>query len=179
MSTLPYPTPVQAPDLENWMLYYGQALLSLDPVPAKLIVQPGLEVAWDSCKDPDCGMGWVRIVEITPLVAPRQRVLANGARCGVTGWDVKLGVGVIRCIATLDAKGRPPSATRISDDGGQFARDMAVLIQVLTCDDNTKAFVNALPLGPEGGCAGSEVIISVEIACVDCSPELIITPQRS
>lgn len=171
MSKLPYPEIPPAPvlDLEQWLEYYVQALQSLSPVPAKQIIQPGLEVAWDSCQDPDCGMGWARIVEVTPISAPKARVLANGARCGITGWRVLIGVGVLRCVAGLTKQNKLPSAAAISADGGQFARDMAVLVQVLSCDDYVKEFINALPLGPEGGCAGSEVVVAIEINCTDCA----------
>lgn len=126
---------------------------SITPEVEAVIVQPGLEVAWDS----ECGMLWVRLAEVQP-------VYVGGMGCPV-GVNLTLGVGLYRCVATIDAAGRPPTPKQISDDGAQMAADVQALYEALG-DWKPEAADTArlgqwVPSGPMGAAAGGEWLFHV------------------
>ena len=136
------------------------------PFTGKQFVQPGTEVAWDQC---DCdGQIWSRMVRAEPIYDTPK---ANGIPC-VVRWDVQLAVGVLRCVAqpTQGTNGRVilPSGDQITDDGHRFADDILDLMTAIECDTSKYRVVEAVPLGPNGGCAGSEVRFIVRVTpCCD------------
>lgn len=152
-----------APDFAAYLDFY-LALIGgvLTPTPGKMFVQPGEEVAWDQC---DCnGQAWSRLVNAVPVYGTSK---ANGIPC-VVRWDVTLAVGVLRCVAGPTDKGTLPKGETITADGHQFAADIATLMQAIECDPGVYRVLEAVPLGPQGGCAGSEVRFLVRLApCCD------------
>lgn len=145
--------------------YLAVAMSALDPAPARQIVQPGLEVAWDECCD---GQGWSRLIGVIPVLGANR---ANGMPCGIQWWNLQLAVGVIRCVHVVDDNGVAPSAAQITADGDQFATDVSDLLQAIVCDKYTYAVTGITPLGPQGGCAGSEVQFTVRVNACGCPPE--------
>lgn len=120
--------------------------------PGRTIVAPGASVAWDDCC---AGQLWVRVISVAPLYSGT----TNSVKCP-TGYDLTLGVGIIRCVETVDDRGRAPSASRISADGNRGLRDMRELADVLQDYQHRDALSTRLgswtPAGPDGGCAGGE-----------------------
>lgn len=120
--------------------------------PGRSIVAPGASVAWDDCCD---GQLWARVVSISPVF----QGTTNGVKCPVA-YDFTLGVGVIRCVSTVNERGKPPSAKQITADGNAGLRDMRELADILQSYRPVDALTTRLgiwtPLGPDGGCAGGE-----------------------
>lgn len=152
-----------APNFQAYLDHYLALVAgSLVPAPGKTFVQPGEEVAWDQC---DCnGQAWSRLVRAEPIYGTAK---ANGIPC-VVRWDVQMAVGVLRCVSGPTDKGTLPKGETITAEGHQFAADIAALMQAIECDGYTYRLLEAVPLGPQGGCAGSEVRFLVRIApCCD------------
>ena len=140
--------------LDHYVDLLGEAL---DPVPGKVFVQPGDEVAWDQC---DCdGQAWAKIVNVLPVVGTRK---ADGRVC-VQWWDVTFAVGVLRCVAGPNQRGVLPNAKQITADGHRFADDLVALMGMVEGDSYVRQITQATPLGPQGGCAGSEVQFIVRV----------------
>ncbi|WKW87064.1 hypothetical protein SEA_NICOLE72_27 [Microbacterium phage Nicole72] len=150
------------PDFASFLTYYRDLVgTALTPTPGKLFVQPGEQVAWDQC---DCdGQGWARLVRADPIYGQTK---ANGVPC-IVRWEVQFAVGVLRCVTGPTDKGKLPSAATISSEGVVFANDMVALMSAIECDQYVKRMIEAVPLGPEGGCAGSEVrfVVHVQPCC--------------
>ncbi|HLR43880.1 MAG TPA: hypothetical protein VK065_01685 [Brevibacterium sp.] len=120
--------------------------------PGRTIVAPGASVAWDDCCK---GQLWVRVITAVPGYQGR----ASGVACP-THYDLTLGVGIVRCVSTVDDRGRPPSAAQITTDGNSGLRDMREIADILQSyrpvDALTARLGNWTPSGPDGGCAGGE-----------------------
>jgi hypothetical protein len=142
--------------------YLDSALEYLTPVPSfQIVLQPGEEVAWDECCD---GMLYVKVINVTPV---QGNTKANGMPCGILAWSVQFGIGVLRCVATIDDRGNPPGAVKINADGAQFSKDMSNLLASVVCLG--EATINeAVPLGPQGTCAGSEVRFTLRLPVCGC-----------
>ena len=154
-----------APDIQGALDHYlAVAVAALDPVPGKQFVLAGNEVPWDQC---DCdGQVWSRVVSMVPIIA---NVKANGQPCTVLRWELTLAVGVIRCVAVpAEGSGKLPSGAKMTLDGHKAATDMANLVQAVLCDPNTLTMPGALPLGAQGGCAGSEVTFTTKLTPCNC-----------
>lgn len=147
-----------APDFNVYLDHYlAAASAALTPTPGKTFVQPGEEVAWDQC---DCdGQAWSRLVTAVPVYGERK---ANGKRC-VVRWDVTFAVGVLRCVKVPNARGVLPTGPQITEDGHKFAADMLALMTMVECDQYVDSVLEAVPLGPQGSCAGSEVRFTVRV----------------
>lgn len=153
---------MSAPNFTTYLTHYRDLIAErLEPTPGKVFIQPGGEVAWDQC---DCeGQAWARFVTATPVLGTRK---ANGQSC-VEWWDVTFAVGVLRCVKGPTQRGILPSGEQISADGERFATDLVTLMTAIECDGFVRQIGQALPLGPSGGCAGSEVqfIVRVQPCC--------------
>lgn len=120
--------------------------------PGRTIVAPGASVAWDDCC---AGQLWARVVSVTPVYQGSR----SSAAC-VIAHDLTIGVGIVRCVAVVDDRGRAPSATQISADGNSGLRDMREIADALHGHQPVDALSAQLgvwtPSGPDGGCAGGE-----------------------
>jgi hypothetical protein len=116
-------------------------------------------VAWDGC---ECGQVWVRLISIAPATGRRTSSFTSVLPCGVELWTVEVGIGVLRCAATLDDSGRAPSAAALTADTLQMTQDQANLSAAIQCEMShiwqvdRLSPVSWLPLGPDGGCVGGE-----------------------
>lgn len=156
------PTPDLKPYAEHFLGWLDTLTRG---VPVSVIIQPGQEVAWDFCAGDCGGMGYVRIVQAVPVYGDRK---ANGKRC-VVRWDVTWAVGVLRCVAGVDDRGHSPAPVSIMADGLIFLDDFAELMAAAECDPFVDTVVQGVPLGPQGGCAGGEVLFNTRLA--PCCPE--------
>lgn len=146
--------------------YVDAAVAALNPTPGRIIeVAPGAEVAWDQC---DCnGQIWSRVIDMTPHLSSEIRGVA-GPKCGVDYWIVQVALGVIRCAASMDEDGTPPSAREVSADGYQMLADMQVLQQVVLCSPDTWQVRQWTPSGPLGGCHGGEFVFTIRVNTCGC-----------
>jgi hypothetical protein len=144
---------------------------ALNPPAGRAALYPGGQVAWDQC---DCdGQVWVRLISLVPSGGPiseRGRNLTTP--CGVLMWTATLGVGVVRCVTSLDSQGNPPTAAELTADTVQMTADLADLAAALQCclaeQVNKLTMVRWDPLGPDGGCAGGEWQVTVLMSNCEC-----------
>lgn len=128
---------------------------AVDPEIEATIIQPGQEVAWDDM----CGLLWVRLIEVTP------QYISNVA-CPV-GMLFTVGVGMYRCVASIDSSTRAPSPAQITADGEQMTDDVQALYDALkefVPPSAERAFLGPWgPLGPMGAAAGGEWTFEVRV----------------
>lgn len=134
----------------------GVVFDGLTEKPGRSVVAPGENVAWDDCCN---GQLSVRIQGVEPLFQGN-----NG--CPV-GYVLTLGISVVRCVATVDDRGRPPSAEQVTMDGHRTTRDMREIANAIQCWRPVDAHVSRLggwrPLGPSGMCAGGEWTMTLKV----------------
>ena len=121
-------------------------------------------VAWDSCCDG--GQMWVGI----------ERVYATGAfpsPASVITCSPQLAadlvVGILRCAPTLNDQGEAPSPERLTESAAQVYEDAYAVVQGVLCclvpTSKARPFVMGIqrPVGPQGGCCGSELRLTVAL----------------
>jgi len=74
----------------------------------------------------------------------------------VAAWDATIAVGVLRCVATVDDRGRPPKASTMTKETNQILDDASAVGGVLMTTEKVTEINVWNPLGPEGGLAGGE-----------------------
>lgn len=143
--------------------YLNDAKAGLTLKPARIVRVPGQEVVWDDCCD---GQLHIRVISMDPLV--RRPHSAAGIACDVIGFTVALGLGVVRCAATLNDQGQAPSPKQINDDNQQMLLDMSELQSVMLCSPHTYDVLRWQPLGVTGGCHGGEWTFTVRVNANAC-----------
>lgn len=143
----------------------------VDAVQAELLAQgrgadrivpiaPGMDVAWD---DPCNGYLYARVESIVPHVQV-PRPAASG--CRVAYFVVTVAMGLLRCAATVDSRGNPPTPAQIGADGLEMTADIATMAHVLQANDRTRDIVRWLPLGPQGGMHGGEWFFTFQVGAL-------------
>lgn len=127
----------------------------------------GASATWDQC---DCdGQLWVRVSNLVPSGRPWPQPLPAASPCTPEVRAVTMHLGVIRCIATVNDRGQPPTALEVTNDGINALTDAACLYDFLTALEPPTVGLGMLrvdgwqPLGPMGGCAGGEWTITVGV----------------
>lgn len=141
---------------------------ALIPQVGRAALYPGSSVAWDDCCE---GQVWVRLISLTPSGNP-----ANSRNqltpCGVLMWTATIGVGVLRCAATLDDAGNAPSPALLNADTLQMTQDMINIAEALQCclapQLGKLSMTRWDPLGPNGGCVGGEWVATLLIDNCRC-----------
>lgn len=137
------------------------AAAGLDPQPELKVLVPGREVAWDN----SCGQLWVRVESVESLYA-QTRSGGSAGNCPI-GVRMTLGVGIIRCVSTLNDNGDPPTENQITADGMQGAIDASALYKALQCFTPVNAESSRLMgwngQGPLGGTGGGEWLFQVRM----------------
>jgi len=137
----------------------SHAAAALTPPVARVALYPGGSIAFDDCCT---GQVWVRLISIAPATGQRTTSYTTILPCGVTMWIVEVGIGVLRCAATIDDFGRAPSPAALTADTLQMTQDQADLSMAIQCEMTQipqlerLSPVSWLPLGPDGGCLGGE-----------------------
>jgi hypothetical protein len=136
-------------------------------LPCILTVMPGSAVAFDYCNQCEQGMAWVRVAEVTQVLAADQT--STGQRCA-TAWEATVEVGMIRGakLPTEDALGMlklPDAIEQFNMADLQF-EEMGVMFKALCTVEFEKAVGPAVatsysPVGPEGGCVGGVWLATV------------------
>lgn len=144
-----------ADELRNPILDRMVALLDgasglFDDAPfGRVYLAPGALPAWDDCCD---GQLWVRLIRIDPI---NGRAPTAGP-CGILHWRATVGIGALRCAATVSSRGIAPSPDRITEDTMIQMRDLNRISQFLTCSGLVDGVTGYIPAGPDGGCVGGE-----------------------
>lgn len=144
--------------------------------PAALVhLVPGLQVAWDNCCEGE-GQLWVRVLQVYPTGGPAAPFPQQdvGQSCGVAHLAAVLGVGVVRCVHTLDDQGDPPTGQEMTGDALGMTADMAILLGAIECcfiaDRRPTPRVGVwTPQGAQGGCGGGEWQLTVGVSACGCN----------
>ena len=136
--------------------------------PAGLVtLAPGASVAWDNCCDGG-GELWARVV--TSLPQPQ-----GSQPCDITHLQVRVGLGVVRCMAGLNEEGAPTAAQMTADTLG-MTKDADLLLQAIRTwglpdkvVPKSISIEQGTPLGPSGFCGGWEWILTFRLMlCSGC-----------
>lgn len=166
------------PRAESLLSCVDEALRDYDAPTCRSFLAPGGPPAWDVCCD--CGTGdgqlWVQVAEAFPTDDFPSPV-AGANRCPPSGFGARLVVGILRCAAVVDDQGRAPSSERLTADALKVQRDRAIVYEALRCcylvdaDPGTYQIGSWTPLGPQGGCVGGAVNVTVAAPACRC-PEV-------
>lgn len=137
-----------------------QAEASLTHSVSRAVITPGRMPAWDNC---DCGLLYVRLLMVAPKSTDGRVRRGSTAGCGVLMWEVTLGIGVLRCAATINDSGEIPSVRQIEADSGEMTQDLMDLRDFLNCTDGISEITSWAPVGVEGGCHGGEWIFKMDM----------------
>lgn len=167
----PFCTDLLGPVMEGLLACADEALTVCGRPAGRVSLQPGNSVAWDDCCEGG-GQLWVRLV--SDVAQP-----VGAQPCDLTGNQIRLGLGVVRCAYTVDDEGNPPTPGQMTEDTLKTTMDRTVLLNAIRCCDALKGgpHVNAksvrietgLPLGVQGGCVGFEWTLAFNLGyCGTC-----------
>lgn len=132
--------------------YLAEAQQQLTSSVGRIVIAPGGSVAWDNCCD---GQLYIRLVSVQ----------ARGRTNCAPLWVHSIQMGVVRCAATINDAGQPPSATQVTDDALEAYQDLRQLKQAILNVEHTETIGSWNPLGVTGGCHGGEwsfTVVTVE-----------------
>lgn len=151
--------------------------------PDRACVVPGQQVAWDNC----CGgeKGGQLTVNVARLYSSRQFPdidQGRPANCVAPIMVVQYNITILRCSPTQNDRGNPPPCDALSANAELILRDLELVRLGVACcllDEDAASqlvgqpyswvFGDSATLGPEGGCAGSQLIAFVGMPpCYDC-----------
>lgn len=128
-------------------------------------VSPGATVAFDNCCE-DGGMLWTRVITATPSQP-------DDGKCGVGLINATIGVGILRCVHTIQESGFP-TADQMTEDALKSTADFSAILGALDCCARDVQWVQRLKigtwnaLGNEGGCGGGEWTAQIVINPCGC-----------
>lgn len=195
-------TPTDVDDLAQHLL--GCVCAALDDTASRVEGQPGCpcvtcvhpgQPAWDSCCDctPAGRAGgqlnvWVeRVYPTGDGPWPEQQTTTAGPRClpAGTGVAADLVVTLLRCAPAVDDQGNPPGCEALQRAARITHVDLVTVLGAATCclptagraRGSRRVLVrDARLVGPEGGCVGVEVRLTVDLGapclCVHGEPSL-------
>jgi hypothetical protein len=145
-----------------------------DPqAPAEACVVPGedgrLWLTIGTAQNRCCsGFAWVRVGDTRPRIPPLDTIEA----CGVLQWALDLEMGVARCAPWGDETAGPTCAelTLAFDrqESDKEAMRKAVCCLRPQVESERLAPTNAVSFGPDGGCMGAIMGVTVLIENCDC-----------
>jgi len=145
------------------------AAAALNPPVGRVLVAPGQLVAYDDCC---AGMVWTRLISLDSGVASSKMGATNFDPCGLR-WNASVGVGALRCSATMDDRGAVAAPAAMTAEALQVTADEAALCQAVYCCNllplNRTQIQRWDPLGPDGGCVGGEWTLVLQVNNYGCS----------
>lgn len=153
-------------DTLDQLLTCAEASLADTPagVPGRVFINPGGLEPWDNCCA-DGGQLWVRIVRSHPT-NPFPLKSLSATPCPYVATQI--GIGTVRCVHTVDDRGRAPSVEEMTSDAGTMVCDMAALYEAIVCCEDL-TLDEWTPRGADGGCAGGEWLVWTDAPLV-CPP---------
>lgn len=155
----------------------------ISPPPCRVVLSPGLDVAWDECGAGGCadivggpdGQLWANIT--TMAATP------DSGNCERIIWTAD--VGIVRCAATVQDDGSAPSVSAVEHDAWQQAADADhIRYAIRCCPDRPETIrdvelVTWTSLGPSGGCVGGAWTIRGILDDCECGPVPDYPRERS
>ncbi len=142
------------------------------PVASGYLTTGGLLTTWDNCCE---GQTWVRLASQEAIAAPKMGMRPQ-APCR-RSWLVTLGVGALRCAATMNDQGEAPPPEAVTANARQTVVDKDALIEAVQCCLPSTAGVQSFELtrwdalGPDGGCVGGEWTLTMVVQTIDCEDD--------
>jgi len=141
------------------------------PPPCRVVLSPGLDIAWDSCGEAGCADPDGRDGQLWANITTMATVNSSAGSCERINWTAD--IGIVRCAATLQEDGSAPTVAAEEHDAWQQAADADMLWQAIRCCPTRPesvqdiTLVNWTALGPSGGCVGGVWTISgaLEVCC--------------
>ena len=149
-------------DIANyWKCCVEDALTNADADPVTAYVGVA-EIAWDDC----CGQLVVAPERVyRSVVFPAENTTEELCYAGEIVVD--LVVLLVRCVPTVDDRGRAPSRDALDNAHKAFLKDAATVWGAVTCcdlpDDWERASVAQTFVGAQGGCVAVETRLTVGI----------------
>lgn len=145
-----------------------------DNAPAETCLVPGEDgrtfLSIGTAEDRCCaGFAWVRVAGVSPAI-PTLGDPADG--CGIDTWQLDLEMGVARC-APFGSAQTGPSCDDWAASFTQAQSDAEAMRAALCCFrpqvESGQSFPTAWqPFGPDGGCHGGIMGVSVQLDNCDC-----------
>lgn len=114
------------------------------------------------CKDV-CGMAWVRLVQMYPMVSIGSPDVTPG-NCG-TGIGIDVELGILRCITVGDEQGNLPTAAELLAATQLQIADALIMRKAVQCCDavpwKDTIVTTYTPSGPLGGLVGGMLNVSM------------------
>lgn len=151
--------------------------------PSRACVVPGQQVAWDNCcAGEQGGQLTVNVARAYPSRNFPDLDQGRPSNCVAPYMVVQYNVTILRCSPSQNERGKPPPCDALNANSELTLRDLEqVRIATACCllDEDSIVlllgqpyswvFGDAVTLGPEGGCAGSQLIAFVGMPpCYDC-----------
>lgn len=147
------------------------------PARACLMV-PG-QIAWDSCGPDDCGQLTLSITRIFySQTFPAESVIDwSEAGCPPTLLAADVTVSILRCAPGPDDAGNPPTCDELLAAALVWDADARAVRKAVGCcladlveQDQISAYTirSQTPAGPEGGCVGSELSLTMAVPHCAC-----------
>lgn len=120
----------------------------------------------DRCCD---GFAWVRVAQVTPQIPS---ALDQVTGCGIHTWQVDYEIGVARC-APFGTTQSGPTCEQWTAVFDQVQSDAEAMRAAFCCvrpavESDRLTATPWLPFGPQGGCTGGIMGVSVVIDNCDC-----------
>lgn len=142
--------------------------------PARALVSPGQEIAWDDC---ECGQLSVHMPRAYPSdTFPVLKQVGPFDRCEAKFTVVEYVVTILRCVPVSKDRGDPPTAAELTaasrvdhEDRWAVRRGVACCFEAEDPRRRTlRLLQEQLAVGSEGECMGSELHLFVAFA--NCDP---------
>lgn len=128
-------------------------------------IATGTAPAWD---DVCGGLLYSRIVSFAPATDSNIPAGAAGIRCGVHFWILTAAIAIVRCVASEDNNGNPPSAATMDAEGTIALADAVDIRNVLYCTDGIRTITLGQPLPEQGGAVGFEWTFTMRVETCSC-----------
>jgi len=138
-------------------------------------VMPGNSIVHDDCCD---GQAHVRVISVVGSSA----LSVPSLQPCLPLYQVRLGIGTVRCAHVLDDDGNAPTPAEMTADAFQQYQDRADIVRALVCCvpniEVFKPYVKTmriedwLPDTISGGCIGNEITMTFSMnLCSDCTED--------
>lgn len=135
-------------------------------VEAVIAMAPGVAPAWDN----SCSQLYGRFISVTPNTQPSR----GAGGCGIDWWNVRVAIALTRCVGKIDTTGgriRLPKPAQVGADGFGMLDDLAIIGDVIKCDDRTREITAGRSLPESGGMAGVEWEFVFKVDDCGCTSE--------
>lgn len=161
------------PILNRLLNAVEQALIDCGRPACRVFLDSSGAPAWDiccECGDGTSGQLWVSVYEINHLNTTN----AGTMRC-ISQFEAQVNVGLLRCAWVQDENGNPPDADAVSLQTLGVLRDRVLINQAIICEFGQTLDVDQwtlgawTSLGPEGGCVGGQVSLTIRFSDPMCA----------